>query len=68
MEGPIQFTNESEMPIPMSGHFGDGNTSTDVNPTHTYPDYGQYSVTLSATGTAVRMSSPTTLRYKSQPC
>lgn len=30
--------------------FGDGNTSNDKNPVHTYGDYGSYTVTLIATG------------------
>ena len=30
--------------------FGDGNTSTEQNPTHTYADYGEYMVCLTITG------------------
>jgi PKD repeat protein len=32
-------------------NFGDGNTSTEQNPTHTYPNTGNYIVTLQATDT-----------------
>lgn len=46
----VQFTNESENADSYDWNFGDGNTSTDVNPVHTYPDYGQYTVVLSASG------------------
>ena len=46
----IQFTNESTDALTYLWDFGDTQTSTDVNPTHTYPDYGAYTVTLTATG------------------
>jgi hypothetical protein len=34
-----------------SWNFGDGTTSTAINPTHTYANPGNYSVTVTATGT-----------------
>jgi PKD repeat protein len=46
----IQFTNESTDALTYLWDFGDTQTSTEVNPTHTFPDYGAYSVTLTATG------------------
>jgi PKD repeat protein len=46
----IQFTNESTDATSYLWEFGDTQTSTEVNPTHTYPDYGPYSVKLTATG------------------
>ena len=46
----FQFTNESINATSYSWDFGDGNTSTAVNPNHTYPpEAGSYTVTLTAT-------------------
>ena len=47
----VEFTNESKDADSYAWEFGDGNNTTDVNPVHTYPDFGQYTVTLSASGT-----------------
>jgi len=46
----VTFTNESTEAETYTWAFGDGATSTEENPTHTYPDYGQYAVTLTAEG------------------
>jgi PKD repeat protein len=46
----IEFTNLSTDATTYLWDFGDTQTSTDVNPTHTYPDYGPYTVKLTATG------------------
>jgi PKD repeat protein len=46
----IQFTNESTDATTYLWAFGDGGTSTDENPLHTYPDYGTFNVSLKATG------------------
>ena len=44
---PITFTNQStEEYFSVLWNFGDGNTSTDENPTHTYSARGWYDVTL----------------------
>lgn len=43
------FTNTSTNGTSYEWNFGDGNSSTDANPTHTYADDGTYTVTLSAT-------------------
>ncbi|QEC49871.1 DNRLRE domain-containing protein [Baekduia soli] len=48
----VQFTNTTTgTPAPSSylWDFGDGQTSTEVNPAHTYTANGTYSVTLTAT-------------------
>jgi PKD repeat protein len=46
----IQFTNESTDALTYLWEFGDGETSTEVDPSHTYPDYGPFTVKLTATG------------------
>lgn len=47
---PITFTDESEHnPTSWLWNFGDGNTSTEQNPTHTYASGGAFNVTLTAT-------------------
>jgi PKD repeat protein len=46
----FQFTNQSTGDITAyAWDFGDGNTSADANPTHTYSSGGQYTVTLTVT-------------------
>lgn len=45
----INFTNESENHEASSWDFGDGNTSTDENPSHEYEASGSYEVTLTVT-------------------
>ena len=47
----VQFTDESTgIVTKREWDFGDGNTSTDQNPVHTYTMAGTYTVTLTATG------------------
>lgn len=47
----VSFHNQSKIATQFSWDFGDGNTSSDKDPVHTYPDdQGKYLVTL--TGTA----------------
>jgi large repetitive protein len=49
----VQFNDEStEDPISWKWDFGDGSTSKDENPTHTYTNPGIYTVTLIATNNA----------------
>lgn len=43
------FTNESGSATDFVWDFGDGNTSTDANPTHIYASEGEYTVTLTST-------------------
>jgi PKD repeat protein len=50
----VTFTNTSAFANAFLWDFGDGNTSTALSPTHTYPASGEYTVTLyavSASGT-----------------
>jgi PKD repeat protein len=44
----VSFTSTSVAATDFSWDFGDGNTSTDENPIHTYADKGIYTVSLSA--------------------
>ncbi len=46
----VQFTDESQYPESVEWDFGDGNTSNELNPVHTYSEAGLYSVSLIATG------------------
>ncbi|MBK0404565.1 PKD domain-containing protein [Adhaeribacter sp. BT258] len=48
-DGQVSFTDiSSNNPTTWSWNFGDGNTSTLQNPTHTYANPGTYSVSLTA--------------------
>ncbi|MFZ9970946.1 MAG: M4 family metallopeptidase, partial [Bacteroidia bacterium] len=44
----VQFANKSENFISLTWYFGDGSTSTALNPTHAYSSYGTYDVSLKA--------------------
>jgi len=46
----VSFTNSSTSATDYSWEFGDGGTSADADPTHTYATEGTYDVTLMATG------------------
>ena len=46
----VTFMNYSLNASTFAWDFGDGNTSTDTNPIHTYSGGGSYDVTLTATG------------------
>ena len=46
----VEFTNESTRYSSSSWDFGDGNTSSDTNPVHTYTTSGTFDVSLSVTG------------------
>ena len=48
LDGPISFTNNSLGANSYLWDFGDGNTSIDPNPTHSYANPGSYTVTLYA--------------------
>jgi PKD repeat protein len=46
----VTFTNKSTNATSYSWDFGDGETSTEENPVHTYEAYGEFTVNLSVTG------------------
>ena len=48
----VSFTNNSSGAQNYLWNFGDNSTSTATNPTHSYPNAGTYSVTLTASNTA----------------
>ncbi|MEO9802627.1 MAG: PKD domain-containing protein [Reichenbachiella sp.] len=45
----LVFTNQSESATDFTWDFGDGGTSDEKDPSHTYPDFGAYMVTLTST-------------------
>jgi PKD repeat protein len=47
-QGTVAFTNNSFNATSYNWNFGDGGTSTEANPTHTYAASGTYTVELSA--------------------
>lgn len=52
-DGQVQFTDAStNIPISWTWDLGDGNTSTDQNPLHTYTSAGTYTVCLTVANTA----------------
>ncbi|WP_298369991.1 PKD domain-containing protein [uncultured Lutibacter sp.] len=48
----VEFTDSSILAVSHSWDFGDGNTSTDINPTHTFGAEGTYDVVLTTTNAA----------------
>lgn len=46
--GVVKFSSTSEFTEEHTWEFGDGNTSSDPHPTHTYKGNGDYTVTLTA--------------------
>jgi PKD repeat protein len=50
MDETITFTNLSQNASSYAWSFGDGATSTEANPTHSYAEAGTYTVQLTATG------------------
>ncbi len=68
----VSFTNNSVNASTFLWDFGDGNTSTSSNPTHTYNAFGDYTVKLYADGGTCGTDSLTELQYISvqatNPC
>lgn len=52
VDGDVTFTNNSAGAATYLWDFGDGTTSTDINPVHTYTTAGNYLVTLEAKASA----------------
>jgi gliding motility-associated-like protein len=48
----VNFQNGTNEAVSYQWFFGDGNSSTDPNPSHTYSGFGNYNVTLKATNAA----------------
>ncbi len=68
--GKVSFTNTSTDAVSYSWNFGDGTTSTEANPTHTYSESGSYNVVLTAKGSdgkAVSTSSKVTVSLEDTP-
>ena len=63
----INFANLSTSATDYEWDFGDGNTSTDKDASNTYPDVGEYTVTLVASDKLGVMSSSTQLVVVTEP-
>lgn len=59
----VEFENTSNNGSSFFWDFGDGTTSTQRNPTHTYTTLGQYDVKMVADGGACGIDSTTTANY-----
>jgi len=61
----IHFTNQSQAPVGSTflWDFGDGQTSTDENPVHTYANSGTYTVTLTVQNSCTGNDTKTRTNY-----
>jgi PKD repeat protein len=65
----VTFTDESTgNPTSWAWDFGDGQTSTDQNPTHTYENIGIFTVSLTATNTAGHTTQMKQNYISTSPC
>jgi Zn-dependent metalloprotease len=68
----VTFVNTSNNGLTYHWNFGDGNTSTALNPTHTYNSYGNFNVTLAVSGGACGADTTVRVNYISvdpqNPC
>lgn len=70
---PVNFSNQSVTSSPVTSflwNFGDGSTSTQANPSHTYTNVGVYNVTLSiqtAEGCSNTFSAPAYISVSNPP-
>ncbi len=62
-KGKVTFTNTSNNPIANKWYFGDGDSSTSANPTHTYTSGGIFIVTLRATNTCDSSDSSIPIKF-----
>lgn len=63
----VNFTDASTSAVSWQWNFGDGNTSTQQSPSHTYNAYGNYTVTLivtNANGCTDTLSQPSFVRIQ----
>ncbi len=63
----VSFTNTSNNASSYSWNFGDGNSSTQTNPTHTYAADGAYTVVLSATNACGTVTTSSTVTIVTPP-
>ena len=66
----VQFTANvrGSAPLTYSWDFGDGNTSNEASPTHTYSDMGAYTVTLTLTNEGGTDSGTVTVTVNDEGC
>jgi hypothetical protein len=57
----VTFTNASELATSYSWDFGDGNSSTDANPTHSYTNDGLEKVYMATLTTTNSLNKPTSI-------
>lgn len=63
----VSFTNSSSGATSYAWDFGDGNSSTEANPTHTYANDGVYTVILTATNACGSVNTTQTLTIVTPP-